>query len=116
MLKLTALALGLLTVIAIAPASQAATTVNPVSLHQAAGDLHAQVIVKIGEQGQHKERREYDRRYSERPVVVRRHHDKYHYEGRRERHEDRHERHEGRRERHEDRHERHEDRHERHER
>ncbi len=48
MLKLTSLALGLLTVIAIAPASQAATNPNPLSLHTPAGDLHSQVILKIG--------------------------------------------------------------------
>ena len=48
MLKLTSLALGLLTVIALAPASQAATTITPLSLQQPAGNLHSQVILKIG--------------------------------------------------------------------
>ncbi len=57
MLKLTSLALaqpigtiiGLLTVIAIAPKSEAMTAnAQPISLQQPAGDLHAQVIFKIG--------------------------------------------------------------------
>ncbi len=47
MLKLTSLALGLLTIIALAPASQAATNVNPLSLQKPAGDLHAQVITAL---------------------------------------------------------------------
>jgi hypothetical protein len=53
MLKLTSLALGLLTIIAIAPASQAATTSNPLSIHKPAGDLHSQVIIKLGGQQQY---------------------------------------------------------------
>jgi hypothetical protein len=50
MLKLTSLAIGLLTVLTIAPQSEAmAATVNSPSLHQPAGDLHAQLIIKIGD-------------------------------------------------------------------
>ena len=67
MLKLTSLALGLLTIIALAPASQAATNVNPLSLQKPAGDLHAQVIIKLG--GEAGRRRELER---EREVVARR--------------------------------------------
>lgn len=59
MLKLTSLALGLLTIIALAPASQAATNVNPLSLQKPAGDLHAQVIIKLG--GEAGRRRELER-------------------------------------------------------
>ncbi len=45
MLKFTSLALGLLTVIAISPASQAATTANYGStFDRPFGDLHAQVM------------------------------------------------------------------------
>jgi hypothetical protein len=86
MLKLTSLALGLLTIIALAPASQAATTIDRVSFGQPAGDLHAQVIIKIGEQ----RKREVERRRHEREN--RRHKDNSRYERRSERHE-RHERH-----------------------
>ena len=67
MLKLTSLALGLLTIIALAPASQAATNVNPLSLQKPAGDLHAQVIIKLG--GEAGRRRELER---EREVARRR--------------------------------------------
>jgi hypothetical protein len=50
MLKLTSLAIGLLTVLAIAPKSEAMTaSINSQSLHQPAGDLHAQLIIKIGD-------------------------------------------------------------------
>jgi hypothetical protein len=62
MLKFTPLALGLLTVIAIAPASQAATTLHPVSLQQPTGDLHSQVILKIGGQPEYHHREEAARR------------------------------------------------------
>jgi hypothetical protein len=50
MSKITTLAIGLLGAIAILPASQAmAATSNPASVvQQPAGDLHAQVILKIG--------------------------------------------------------------------
>ncbi len=50
MSKLTSLAIGVLSAIAIAPASPAmAATSNPsAAVQQPAGDLHAQVIFKIG--------------------------------------------------------------------
>jgi hypothetical protein len=50
MSKITTLAIGLLGAIAILPAAQAmAATTNPASaIQQPAGDLHAQVILKIG--------------------------------------------------------------------
>ncbi|WP_295613482.1 hypothetical protein [Chamaesiphon sp. GL140_3_metabinner_50] len=50
MLKATSLALSLLAVIAIAPASQAATNAQPLSLQQPAANLHSQIILKIGGQ------------------------------------------------------------------
>jgi hypothetical protein len=52
MSKLTSIAIGLLTAVAILPASQAmAATSNASSaIQQPAGDLHAQVIFKIGPQ------------------------------------------------------------------
>jgi hypothetical protein len=62
MLKLTSLALGLLTVIAIAPVSQAATNINPLSIQKPAGDLHSQVIIKLGGQPEYHHRGEADRR------------------------------------------------------
>ena len=47
--KLTALAISLLTVMSIAPKSQAlSTTDSSVFARQPAGDLHAQLIIKIG--------------------------------------------------------------------
>ncbi|WP_309738405.1 hypothetical protein [Chamaesiphon sp. OTE_20_metabat_361] len=47
--KLTALAIALLTVMSIAPKSHAmSTTDSAVSARQPAGDLHAQLIIKIG--------------------------------------------------------------------
>ncbi len=88
MLKLTSFALGLLTVIAIAPASQAATTSNPLSIQKPAGDLHSQVIIKLGGQpeyhhrGEAERRRELERereREREREAAARRrHHHQYH--------------------------------------
>jgi hypothetical protein len=49
MSKLTSLAIGLLTAVAIVPASQAmAATSNTSTVQQPSGDLHAQVILKIG--------------------------------------------------------------------
>jgi hypothetical protein len=62
MLKLTSLVLGLLTVMAIAPASQAATTSNPLSIQKPAGDLHSQVIIKLGGQPEYHHRGEAERR------------------------------------------------------
>ena len=47
--KLTALAIALLTVMSIAPKSQAMSTIDSsVLARQPAGDLHAQLIIKIG--------------------------------------------------------------------
>jgi hypothetical protein len=49
MSRFTALTIGLLTVISIAPSSQAMTTnASLQSLKQPTGDLHAQLIIKIG--------------------------------------------------------------------
>jgi hypothetical protein len=51
MSKLTALAIGLLTVISIAPQSQAMTTnIDSPSLQQPAANLHSQIILKVAEQ------------------------------------------------------------------
>jgi hypothetical protein len=58
MSKLTSIAIGLLTAVAILPASQAmAATSQTPALEQPAGDLHAQVILKIGPQIQQPIRR-----------------------------------------------------------
>jgi hypothetical protein len=52
MLKITSLALGLLTVISIAPNSEAMTAkIDPVTLDRSTANLHSQVILKIGGQG-----------------------------------------------------------------
>ncbi len=49
MSKLTALAIALLTVISIAPKSQAmSANATPLAVKQPAGDLQAQLIIKIG--------------------------------------------------------------------
>jgi hypothetical protein len=49
MSKFTSLAIGLLSAVAILPATQAmATTNNTPAIQQPSGDLHAQVILKIG--------------------------------------------------------------------
>jgi hypothetical protein len=62
MSKLTSLAVGLLSALAIVPASSAmAATSNPTHNLTPAGDLHAQVIFKIGPQYRE---RGYDRGYS----------------------------------------------------
>jgi hypothetical protein len=60
--KLASLALGLLTVIAIAPASQAATNFHPLSIQKPAGDLHSQVIIKLGGKQEYRQRGEAARR------------------------------------------------------
>ncbi len=88
MLKLTSLLLGLLTVIAIAPASHAATNINPLSIQKPAGDLHSQVIIKLGEQPQYRRRvqaarqreleREREREAARRRQQSRGRYDKYH--------------------------------------
>jgi hypothetical protein len=50
MLKLTSLAIGLLTVIAIAPKAEAITANSqPVSLERSTANLHSQVILKVGD-------------------------------------------------------------------
>jgi hypothetical protein len=49
--KFTALAIGLLTILAIAPDSQALTTPNnSATVERPSADLHAQLIIKIGGQ------------------------------------------------------------------
>ncbi len=93
MLKLTSLALaqpigtiiGLLTVIAIAPKSEAMTAnAQPISLQQTAGGLHAQVIFKIGTpeyRYREAERRREREREEERRRNYRRYHGGYHRDG-----------------------------------
>jgi hypothetical protein len=91
MLKLTSLVLGFLTVITIAPSSQAATiNTDAAGFGRSVGELHAQMVRREG-RNEHREIRN-ERRH------------------RNERHEGRHERREGRYERHEGRHERREGR------
>jgi hypothetical protein len=52
MLKLTSLAIGLLSIIAIAPSSEAMTAnARPVSIDSPEANLHSQVILKIGDRG-----------------------------------------------------------------
>jgi hypothetical protein len=51
MLKLTSLAIGLLAVISIAPNSEAMTANTQPSLQQPAGNLHSQIIFRIGDRG-----------------------------------------------------------------
>jgi hypothetical protein len=85
MLKLlTPLTIGLLTVIAIAPKSEAMTAnVSPLSLRQPAGDLHAQVIIKVGGQPEYSRRGDVDRRRQrelEREQEVARRRREYYYQ------------------------------------
>ena len=63
MSKLTTLAIALLTVISIAPKSQAMTTnTNAPSLEQPAANLHSQVILKVAEQPrEYSHRRRHDK-------------------------------------------------------
>ena len=62
MLKLTSLAIGLLTVISMAPRSEAMTANDhPISIERPAANLHSQVILKIGERG-YSRRGDYQRR------------------------------------------------------
>jgi hypothetical protein len=64
MLKLTSLAIGLLTVISMAPTAEAMTAkVYPVSISQPAANLQSQVILKIGDR---------DRGYSRWSILQRR--------------------------------------------
>ncbi|PSB58733.1 hypothetical protein [Chamaesiphon polymorphus] len=52
--KFTALAIGLFTILAIAPDSQALTTPNnSATTQRPSADLHAQLIIKIGGQQEH---------------------------------------------------------------
>ena len=52
MLKLTSLAIGLLTVITMAPRSEAMTANDhPAASERPAANLHSQVILKIGDRG-----------------------------------------------------------------
>jgi Tfp pilus assembly PilM family ATPase len=62
MLKITSLSLSLLTVIAIVPASQAATNFNPLSIQTPARDLHSQVKIELGERSKSYPRDEVKRR------------------------------------------------------
>jgi hypothetical protein len=80
MSKLTALAIGLLAVIAIAPKSQAmSATVDPISVKQPAANLQSQLIIKIGGQSEYSDREELHRRrryweiHREREAARRRH-------------------------------------------
>jgi hypothetical protein len=51
MLKLTSLAIGLLTAISLAPAAQAMNASgNTSAIHQASDNLHAQIIIKVNPQ------------------------------------------------------------------
>jgi hypothetical protein len=91
MLKLTSLALGLLTVIAIAPKSEAmSATTSPLSLQTPAGNLHSQVIIKLGGQSERDDRHDRGEAYRRRELElerereaarrrhqVREHHDRY---------------------------------------
>jgi hypothetical protein len=55
MLKLTSLAIGLLTVIAMTPTSEAIAANTPaVSISQPAANLHSQVILKIGDRDRYR--------------------------------------------------------------
>jgi hypothetical protein len=47
-LKITSLAIGLLSIISIAPATQASTTANASIMEQPAGNIHAQINIHIG--------------------------------------------------------------------
>jgi hypothetical protein len=51
MLKLISLVIGLLTIVAIAPNSEAMTANMQPSLQQPAANLHAQIIFRIGDRG-----------------------------------------------------------------
>ncbi len=52
MLKLTSLAIGLITLVSFAPKSEAMNAnVQPSSLQQPAGNLHSQIIFRIGNRG-----------------------------------------------------------------
>jgi hypothetical protein len=62
MLKLTSLAIGLLTVLSLAPNAAAMTaTTQPGSIERPAVNLHSQIILKIGDRG-YSRRSNYQRR------------------------------------------------------
>jgi hypothetical protein len=69
MLKITAIAIGLLTAISIAPAAQAANiSGSSPTIHQAPDNLHAQIIIKVGgnnDDGHDRYREGYHRRQAE---------------------------------------------------
>ncbi len=102
MLKITPLVIGFLTVMSIAPKSQAMTA-NTNSLTKPAGELHAQVFVRVGERPEHRHHRRAEHRR----------HERFEHRGERQEHR-RHERFEHRGERQEHRSERHERRHDHH--
>jgi hypothetical protein len=87
MLKLTPLALGILTVLSIAPMSAAMTTNNQLlRVQQPAADRHAQLIIKIGggqpdyhrREDEYRRQREFERiRELERDAERRRRHEYY---------------------------------------
>jgi hypothetical protein len=63
MSKFTALAIGILSVISIVPTAQAATsTSDRVNIHRPTGDLHAQVIIRLGGPPVPYHRDDFDRR------------------------------------------------------
>jgi hypothetical protein len=80
MLKLTSLAIGLLTAITIAPAAQAMNASgNTPATHQASENLHAQIIIKVNPQigggyGHDYERYEHERRERYERERAERHH------------------------------------------
>ena len=89
MLKVTSLVLGLLTVIAIVPKSDAMLTNDrPLSIEQPAGNLHAQIIFQIGQpdyrnRGQAQRRREFElAREREAERRRREYYQRNHYRGR----------------------------------
>jgi hypothetical protein len=81
MLKFTSLALGLLSVMAISPKSEAmSANASPLSLQAPAGNLHSQVIIKLGGQPERHEGAEARRRREielEREREAARRHHKY---------------------------------------
>jgi hypothetical protein len=63
MSKFTALAIGILSIISIVPTAQAATsTSDRVNIHRPTGDLHAQVIIRLGGPPVPYHRDDFDRR------------------------------------------------------
>jgi hypothetical protein len=86
MWKLTSLAIGLITILSIAPKSEAMTTNVQPSLQQPAANLHSQIIFRIGDRGYtRREEWQYrrDLRMQRRREAERRegHMDRYHRDG-----------------------------------